>query len=196
MTKAEPTIDTKWFQNRVRDAEMSQARLAALLDIDKSALSLMLHGKREMKMTEATRLAEILALPLDQVLAHAGVEVRKGPASLPLAGIVDANNEIRPRKGGRVDSHDALPRECVAVRCEDRASTMDHWTFYYVPRASVTSEAIERLSVCQLASDAQRLAIPSRGFEAGTYNLRAVNGVVLENQRLVAASPVLWIRTG
>lgn len=190
------SIDTKWFQNRIRDGEMSQARLANLLGIDRSALSLMLHGKRGMKLEEATRIAEILALPIDQVLAHAGVKVPRGPASVPLVGTVDASCVIQPRKGARVESHDALPRECVAVRCEDRASTMYNWTFYYVPMSSVTSEAIERLSVCQLANDTRHLMIPSRGFEVSTHNLRAVTGAILENQKLVVASPVLWIRTG
>ena len=190
------TIDTKWFQSRVRDAEMSQSRLAQLLGIDRSALSLMLHGKRGMKIEEATRMAEILALPIDQVLAHAGVKVPKGPASVPLVGTIGANSEIRQRKGGRVESHDQLPRETAALRCEDRAAVMYGWTVYYVPMASVTSEAIERLSVCRLANDTQHLAVPSRGFEPGTHNLRTLGGAVLENQKLVAASPVLWIRTG
>jgi hypothetical protein len=156
----------------------------------------MLHGKRGMRIEEATRIAEILALPIDQVLAHAGVKVPKGPGSVPLVGIINATSEVRQRKGGRAESHDQLPKDTVALRCEDRGSVMYNWTVYYVPMASVTREAIERLSVCRLANDAQHLAVPSRGFEHGTYNLRTLGGAVLENQRLVAASPVLWIRTG
>ena len=67
-------VDTRWFQDRVRDADLSQSRLAKLLGIDKSALSHMFNNKRAMKMAEATRIAEVLSLPLDDVLESRLIE--------------------------------------------------------------------------------------------------------------------------
>jgi transcriptional regulator with XRE-family HTH domain len=190
------TVNTKWFQDRIRDADLSQRRLAKLLGLDSSALSLMFRGKRGMRIEEATQIAEILALPIDQVLAHAGVKVPRGPSSVAIVGVVDAADEVHARKGGgRADSHDGLPRDCVAVRCEDHASVMYMWTFYFSPASAVSSEAVGRFSVCRIANGPDLLAVPSRGYEVSTYNLRLVNGTKRDNQKLISASPVLWIRT-
>lgn len=156
----------------------------------------MFNGKREMKMAEATRLAEVLALPLDEVLAHAGVRVPKGPTSVAIVGAVDANNEVHARKaGGRAAAGVDLPKDIVAVRCEDRASILYGWTFFYTPINSVATDALERLCVVRLSNGAQYLFVPSRGFEPGVYNLRGLNGVSMDGQRITSANPVLQIKT-
>lgn len=189
-------MNTKWFQDRVRDAQMSQNRLATLLGVDKSALSLMFNGKREMKMDEAARIAEVLSLPLDEVMAHAGVKVPKGPRSVALVGTVDASLEVHMKKaGGRVPGFEELPKDAVALRCEDQASLMYGWTFYYVPVTGVASDSMQRLCVVKLATGAQYLMTPSRGFEPGTNNLKGLNGFSIENQKIVSAAPVIWTRT-
>jgi DNA-binding XRE family transcriptional regulator len=190
------TVNTRWFQDRVRDADMSQTKLAKLLGIDKSALSLMFNGKREMKMDEAVRIAEVLGLPIDDVMAHAGVKVPKGPSSVAVVATIDATNEVHSKKaGGRVNSPAELPKDAVAARCEDRGSVMYGWTFYYVPSASVSPDALERLCIVRLVNGAQYLLTPSRGFEPGVFNLRGLNGFSMDGQRLSAASPVLQIKT-
>jgi transcriptional regulator with XRE-family HTH domain len=190
------SVNTRWFQDKVRDAQMSQNRLAQLLGIDKSALSLMFNGKREMKMDEAARLAEVLSLPLDEVMAHAGVKVPKGPRSIAVIGTVDASMEVHAKKaGGRVTAIEDLPRDTVALRCEDQASLMYGWVFYYSPSSGIAADAMQRLCVVKLATGAQYLLTPTRGFEPGTHNLKGLNGFSIDNQRIVSASPVLWTRT-
>jgi transcriptional regulator with XRE-family HTH domain len=192
----ENVMDTRWFQDRVRDAELSQTRLAKLLGIDKSALSLMFNGKRKMATDEAARIAEVLNLPLDEVLGHAGIRVPKGPSSVAVVGSIDAANEIHAKKAGkRVSSPPDLPKDTVALWCEDRGSLLYGWTFYYVPHASVAADALERLCVVRLVNGAQYLFVPSRGFEPGVYNLRGLNGFSMDGQKITAASPVLQIKT-
>jgi hypothetical protein len=137
-----------------------------------------------------------LALPLDEVLAHAGVKVPKGPSSVAVVGSVDASNEIHNKKAGtRVHTPPDLSKDAVAVRCEDRGSLLYGWTFFYVPHASVAADALERLCVVRLANGAQYLFVPSRGFEPGVYNLRGLNGFSMDGQKITAASPVLQIKT-
>jgi transcriptional regulator with XRE-family HTH domain len=189
-------VDTRWFQDRVRDADLSQSRLARLLDIDKSALSHMFNNKRKMATEEAARIAEVLNLPLDDVLEHAGIRVPKGPASVAVIGSVDANNEIHAKKAGkRVSSPPHLPKDTVGLWCEDRGSILYGWTFYYVPCAGIAADALERLCVVRLASGAQYLFVPSRGFEPGVHNLRGLNGFAMDGQKIASASPVLQIKT-
>lgn len=189
-------VDTRWFQNAIRNADLSQNRLAAVLGIDKGALSLMLNGKRKMTLDEAARLAEILNLPVDEVLAHAGAKLPKGPKSVPVIATIDATGELHPKKAGsRAPSHDQLPGDVVAARCEDAASPLYGWTFYYLPVNGVGAEAIGRSCVVTLANKAQYILTPRRGFDAGVYNLQSLTSVSIESQRIISAAPVLWIKT-
>ena len=190
-------MDKRWFQDRVKDADISQSKLARMLGIDRSAMSLTFSGRRKMRLEEAARIAEILALDVQEVLGRAGVRLPQGPRSVPLVGTVDAEGVVRPKRGaGRAEPPEGLPAGAVAIRCEDRAAVLYGWTLFYVPQPGMTGEALERVAVVQLTDGTQHLAAVSRGFETGSYNLRKLQGPHLENQRVAAASPVLWIRAG
>ena len=69
-------VDTQWFRQRLADRELSMRKLAKILHVDVAAVSLMLRGRRGMRLEEATTIAEVLHVPLSQVLTHAGVRVR------------------------------------------------------------------------------------------------------------------------
>jgi transcriptional regulator with XRE-family HTH domain len=190
-------VDKRWFQDRVRDADISQSKLAQMLGIDRSAMSLTFNGKRKMQLEEAARIAEILGLDVKEVLARAGVQPHKGPRSVSVVGVVDAAGRIHDKRGaGRADPPNDVPKTTVALRCEDRAAVIYNWVLFFVPAAAIVGDALERVSIVRTADGAQYLAALSRGFEAGTYNLRGLDGRMLENQRVTSASPVLWIRAG
>ena len=53
-------MDTKWFRDRLADRGLSQRALARQMALDAAAVSLMLRGKREMKLTEAAEIARLL----------------------------------------------------------------------------------------------------------------------------------------
>ena len=189
-------IDKRWFQDRIRDAGISQADLARQLEIDRSALSLMLSGKRSMKLEEAAGIAGVLSLDVDDVLARAGVRLPSSATSVPIFAAVDARGCVH-RKSivGQVEFGNLAPEGAVAVRCEDLAAVFYGWVFLFVPRASVSPEGMQRVSIVQLEDDTEHLAAVNRGFDRGLYNLRGLDGRVQENQRLKSASPVLWIKS-
>lgn len=190
-------VDKRWFQDRVRDADISQAKLANMLGIDRAAMSLTFSGKRKMQLDEAARIAEILALDVNEVMARAGVRLHKGPRSVNVVGVVDAAGRVHDkRNAGRVDPPGDVPKNTVAIRCEDRAAVIYNWVLFFVPQAAVVGDALERVSIVRAADGTQYLAALSRGFEAGTYNLRGLDGRMLENVRVASASPVLWIKAG
>lgn len=88
-------VDTRWFQDRLADKRLSQRRLAARLGLDPAAVSLMLRGKREVKVSEAAQIARFLGVEVDEVLGRFGagrVEDR------PSAG------EEKPRANGSAAS--------------------------------------------------------------------------------------------
>lgn len=74
-------VDTRWFQNKLSDSRLSQRRLASMLGLDPAAVSLMLKGRRKMSVKEASELARLLNVSVDEVLTRAGAGMpSKGPS--------------------------------------------------------------------------------------------------------------------
>jgi len=71
------TINTKWFRDRLAERDMSLRRLAKLLELDPSAVSLMLRGMRTMTADEANRISGLLTIPVTEVLAQAGIPIEE-----------------------------------------------------------------------------------------------------------------------
>lgn len=190
-------VDTRWFQDRLRDRQLSQRQLAARMKLDASAISLLLRGKREVKNAEAADIAQILGVPLNEVLAHFGIEVPKvKDETVPLVGTLDEHGEIHARKvGGRVPQPVDVPVNLVAVRVEDPASLMYGWVYYYEPRRDIQADCMDRLCVVKLPGGNQLVRYLRRGFEMSAYNLVSAVHQSMDGVRVTAAAPVLWIKT-
>lgn len=78
--------DTRWFRERLSDAQLSQRKLAQHLHLDPAAVSLMLRGKRKMSTKEATELAKLLRVPVQEVVLRAG-----NTATVPVGHTVQFN---------------------------------------------------------------------------------------------------------
>lgn len=63
-------VDTDWFRDRLAAVGMTQRQLARKLALDPSAVSLMLRGRRQVKLAEAKELADALAVQVDEVMEH------------------------------------------------------------------------------------------------------------------------------
>lgn len=88
LPKPEAVIDTAWFLARLKEIGLSQSALARQIGMDRSALHLMLHGKRKMYIDEAMSLAASLRIPVETVIAKAtGIpeSVLRGPQATPSA---------------------------------------------------------------------------------------------------------------
>jgi len=73
--KEESTVmNTGWFRTMLAQKRLSQRRLAKEMGLDPAAVSLMLHGKRKLQLTEAKQIATILGVQLNDVLLAAGIE--------------------------------------------------------------------------------------------------------------------------
>lgn len=73
-------IDTDWFVRRIQESEHgSLRRLAAKMrnrqgePMNIAPVSLMLRGKREIVLSEARQLADLLGVPMGEVIKRAGV---------------------------------------------------------------------------------------------------------------------------
>lgn len=215
-------FDTKWFRERLHASGRSQRDLAKTLDKDPSSVSLLLRGKRQMKMQEATKLAQFLDQPLHEVLRHAGVmapadarAAARGEHAdvmemvnthdVPLVGYVDGEGEVHidrepteTDKVPRVPTPPGLERKAVAVQVRaamSRNEMFDGWVLYFAPRDHVDPEAIGRLSIVRLKNDGPTLMrVLRRGYQKGTFNLISAGDPTIENVTPAWATPVAWAK--
>ena len=70
-------IDTEWFIAKIQNRHESLRKFSKMLvgrhgeKLDPSAVSLMLRGKREMRIDEAKQIAKLLNVPLLEVITKA-----------------------------------------------------------------------------------------------------------------------------
>ena len=76
-------MDAMWFQQALDRAGASQADLARHLRLAPSAISRMLKGERQMKLTEAVQVAAFLGVSQEEVLRHAGDNTPIAPRTEP-----------------------------------------------------------------------------------------------------------------
>lgn len=76
-------IDVAWFVRKIEESHFGSQRQLALSmkqengkPFDQSALSRIFSGDRKMHLSEAEQIARLLAVPVNEVLAHAGIRIQ------------------------------------------------------------------------------------------------------------------------
>lgn len=193
-------VNTEWFRTKLQERRLSQRGLAKLMGLDSSAISLMLRGRREMKLTEAAMLAALMGVPAEEVLANVGVNLRNGGADVPIVGTMDNHGEIQfgdsatlgavPRPPGD------LPADVSAIQCRTTGSPldyMDRWLLFFNDlKSGVNPEAIERMSIIKAKGGLAGIGQVKRGYTRGKWNLSCPLSTT-DNVELEYATPVLFI---
>ena len=190
-------IDTNWFRNKIRDAHLSQRKLAARLDRDPSAVSLMLNGLRKMTMEEASLLADALSTPIDEIMSRAGIDTPRPPNNTAVVGWADEQGLVTI---GKADGPRLTPTPPGLSESAQALRLPGGWTIYYTPGNIVDPEASGRFAVVQLSEGGPRyVRVLNRGYESGKWTLTPFapsmgESVRVENVRIEWAVPVTWIK--
>lgn len=196
------SINTAWFKDKLAERQMSQRGLAKLMGIDSAAVSLMLRGKREMRIHEAAEIASLLGVQADEVLANVGIQTRAKNESVPVVGTIDGSARVTwagPDTLGTVPRPVSdLPMTVRAIQCRTAGTPlgyMDRWVMLYVEQTdTVSPECVERLSVLKVRNGPAGIGQVSRGYRQGMWDVSGpfgdMRGVDLEY-----ATPVLLIVT-
>ena len=197
-TKAVPPIEPHWFKERLAALKMSQRQLAIRLSLDHAAVSLMLRGKRQMSMDEAKQLADILLVPVTEVMRRAGIEVLDDVRKVPIAGYIGTAGTVTLLPQG---THDAItapadvPTGSFALQLRQVASPKDGWIYFVSGSQQQPLELLDRLCLMALKDGGLVIAICRRGYKTSLYNLVMTDSTtVLENREVVWAAKVLWIQ--
>jgi transcriptional regulator with XRE-family HTH domain len=195
------TIDTKWFTDLLADKRMSQRQLAKHLGLDSSAVSLTFRGKRDMKLTEAAQIAQILSIPIDDVLHHAGVLTRSQGTMISVAGFLEVTGEVRCVNGTEEAFSIPMPPglvgdDYIAIQARTAGSDleyMDGWIFYGKQPAKMNPEAIGRMSFVHLKNGMRMVAHVKRGYRPDRYHLSGP--VSASDAEVQAMQPIDHIKT-
>lgn len=200
-------VNKDWFQSNLNNKRQSQTALAKFMGLDKSALSRILSGGRKMQMDEATLIAQFFAVPVSEVLKHAGasVDVTGLPTKLILASIIDHAGMV-----ARLDDAKTLPQSLIdrahaalawtnerVIAAQIRAATgplavLDDAVVLFRHTDSVKPDAIGALAICRLHSGEHILARIVRARKTGEAQIVRTSG---ETQEVVlhTATPVIVV---
>jgi len=196
----------KWFSDRIRDKRLTQRAVAKAMDMDPSTLSLLLHGKRRMRVEQAAELARILGVAVNEVIRHGGADVREtqgnAPAALPVVGSVDADNRVRldwnNKRGQQFRARGAYPSTAVAVQwrtAQTKSSIWDGWFAVVTPPAPADArEMDDKLCIVGLAGEGGALLRRvHRGYTDGKFTLLDFHGEPIYDADVEWFAPVLGI---
>jgi transcriptional regulator with XRE-family HTH domain len=195
----------KWFSDRIRDRKMSQRKLAELLDMDPSSLSLLLHGKRRMRVEQASEISRHLGVPVGEVMNKGGAENVPGPAhtvgasSLPLVGWADGDGRVIldwNRTAPRVQLNGNFPARAVCIQwrsAQTKAEMFDGWIAVVLPPSEPDAEAmIDRFCLVGIKGEEEPVVRKvRRGYAAGHYTLINHFGEPAHDVELAWYSPIL-----
>lgn len=207
-------VDTDWFNDLIKKSPYgSQRRLSRKLrgrngrPLDPAAVSLMLRGKRAIQLHEARQFADLLDVPLFEVLRHSGIAMPEdGARTFPIVGYLDKQGELHmagsrgSREKEMISGPGDLPRDAIAIRwltANSEHALIDGWVIFASKPSSSTQDAIGRFCVVSPKKGKPGVAFVSRGYKAGTVNLlNGIHGFLrpAENVQLEWVAPVLWIR--
>ena len=193
------SVDTKWFRDRLADQRLSQRGLARQLGLDSAAVSLMLRGKREMKIAEAAAIARLIGVPADEVMRHAGVQISSKGEMVLVSAYMDASAEVHAESTDMTVPHPGgdLPETLTAIQCRTAGTALDHmdgWVMFANLHmdGSVQADAVGRLSVLRLRDGVMHVAKLTRGSRRGVWNLVSPIGTI-KDAEVEWAKPILLV---
>ena len=191
-------VNTKWFRERLAEREMSVRRLAKHLELDPSAVSLMLRGRRTMTADEANRISGLLTIPVTEVLAQAGVQIEEDARSMSIRASIDGHSVLHPitaKAARRVSAPRDVPAGGLALQVRAADLLQDGWVLFTGAFDTRVQAMFDRLAVLELRGAGRVVGTIKRGYADDRFNIVPwLGGPSVDDADALSAAPVLWIR--
>jgi transcriptional regulator with XRE-family HTH domain len=192
-------INTQWFKGKLADLNLSQSEFADKLSIDPAGVSLMLRGRRKIRIDEAGVIAKILSVPVEDILRHAGVETEVIQDHMtPVVGWLDVDGKVHSEG---VEGAKFVPRpaeldftgQALRYQCD---GALDGALVYFHPGEGVEPTSIGRLAIVETKDGQRLLRTIKRGYDRGVFSATTLgsNSKTPDQLALVSAYPVQWMR--
>lgn len=192
-------INRKYFEERMRERNLSLRKLAAMLGIGHSQLSLAFSGGRKITLNEAAQMSQIFGVPIHTIIENLGVFIQPvGARRAKVVGVVHGDGlvvTLGSLAADKVTAPDHLPNRAVAVQLRTAGTKLgwlDGSIMFCSEPEGVAAEAVSRLCLVKVQGGPIALAHVARGYHPGTYNLAGMfdlNDAILE-----WATPVLFTK--
>lgn len=153
-----------------------------------------------MKLHEAAQIAQILSIPIDDVLHHAGVLTLSKGAMISVAGFLEVTGEVRcvnPEDSFSIPMPPGLiGDDYIAIQARTAGSDleyMDGWIFYGKQPSGMNKESIGRMCFVHMKNGMRIIAHVKRGYRPDRYNLSGP--VSASDAEVVAMQPIEHIKT-
>lgn len=173
-------------------------QLAKRIELEPSAVSLMLRGMRKMTLEEANKIASLLGVQVTEVLRQAGVPVSDDVRGVALVGYVDANSTVKSLNSSkRIVGPPDVPHDGSALQVRAPSTFHDGWLLFV--GGDNPPEAFQDMVCVITLTGGKRIAgTLRRGYESGTYNVIPLMDMTgkgtMEDQTVESVAPVLWMR--
>lgn len=181
---SDTVTDYEWFKQKLEEKNLSQTRLGKLMGLDKSSISLLLHGQRRMTIDYAADIARLLGTSVTEVMERAGARMEgisaAGPINgVPLSGWVDDQGAIHPDKArGMPFSVPDTPPGSTAVQwrtTHTRMELFDRWIVVAGPKQQPDPNAMhDRFCIVNTTDGRTLLRSVRRGYTTGAYTLMSI----------------------
>ena len=200
-----PNVDGAWFKDELARIDSSVRRLAKHLHMDPSAVSRRFKGEHKITLEEAAEIAKYIGQPLMTVIHKAGLPesavTRQGSGFIKITEITDPSGIIYTNPDSRgefVQGPADAPDDTIAIRFDVHSSPVEHmdgWVAFYVAHNAVSHDSVGRLCVVELPDEQFAIRIVKRVRERGMYRLISMAGIDCGVEKILSASPILWIKT-
>jgi hypothetical protein len=197
-TQTRDNMNTAFFKTRLRDRQITQRKLASHLGLDPAAVTLLLRGERRMRPEEAQTIADLLKLPITEVLREAGMQIREGVQKVPVQGSVDSHGRVTLMPVGTHEMTTApedVPRDGYAFQMRAFGDVQDGWVIFVSDATASAEQHLDRLCAVSVADGRAVVAFVKRGYRQGLYNLALwPSREPMHDVAIASVSPVLWLR--
>lgn len=189
-------VNRRFFDDMLKDRQISLRTMAKRMDMLPSQLSLTFSGKRRMQITEAIRISQILGVPVNEVMVNAGIEeARVGRRRSTVAGILNGLGHVMPATElERTIAPEGMPEGCTAIQARTADSPLS-WLDGFVifcDAQQAPEDMLGRFCWAKITDGPEVLAVIRRGYTPGTFNLSGP--FTMESQRLDWVRPALITR--
>jgi transcriptional regulator with XRE-family HTH domain len=114
---ASQNVDKDWYLEQLRRRELTQATVAKLMGVDPATLSYAVNGTRELKVKEASALAQILDVPVTEIMRRWGFEVPNDHRTVPVTHWIndDMTTSERSQPFNRTPAPPDVPSDASAA---------------------------------------------------------------------------------
>ena len=208
-------VNRKWFDDHMKDKQLTQRSLGERLGIQYSAVNLILKGERALKAPEAEILSRVFNVDLLEVLHAAGqlnlmtmtksYSLQRDHAlsqksqfvpDASVTGWIDDNGLVH-RQGvlgpTKVVTPLGISSQCSVLRFQT-ANHMNGWLAYYIPTKTISPDAVDQLCVVECVDGRTLLRHVKRGYGNKDFTLVPMAEGETETVLVETAAPVLWLK--